>query len=422
MNEEQRQEIIRRLQQGKELSSEWARILFPPEKREYELVYHGKEREEDIIANTLAVPLQKVRTFGKNGDGWHNKLIFGDNLQVMKSLLAEKRAGRLRNADGSDGIRLVYIDPPFATKRDFTGSQDARAYQDKIAGAEFIEFLRRRLVLIRELLAPNGSLYIQLDSRRVHYLKVVLDELFGEGGFLCEIVWKSTSAHSDAKRVGAIHQTILLYTRGADWVWNTQYVPYAPDYKEKYYRYKDADGREWKSTDLTGPGGRGPVYVWKGIQRAWRVTKENMAKYEEEKRIFYTANGIPRLKQFWDEIENRGGLPAQSIWDDKDVQTVVSWSGEGVGYPTQKPEGLLARVIKQSTVDGDIVLDAFCGSGTTLAVAEKLERRWVGIDCGKLAIYTVQKRMFNLRAEVGNKGAALKPKSFRAVSSSKCNG
>ena len=154
------------------------------------------------------------------------------------------------------------------------------------------------------------------------------------------------------------------------------------------------------------------MYVWKGIQRAWRVTKENMGKYEAEGRIFYTSNGIPRLKQYWDEIEDRGGLPAQSIWDDKEVQTVVSWSGEGVGYPTQKPEGLLARIVKQSTDEGDIVLDAFCGSGTTLTVAEKLGRRWVGIDCGKLAIYTIQKRMFNLHAEVGNKGAALKPKAF----------
>jgi hypothetical protein len=200
MNDEQRQELIRRLQQGEELSPDWARILFPPEKREYELVYHGKEREGDIIANTLAVPLQKVRTFGGTGDGWHNKLIFGDNLQVMKSLLADKRAGRLHNADGTDGIRLVYIDPPFATKRDFTGSQDARAYQDKIAGAEFIEFLRRRLLLIRELLAPNGSLYVQLDSRRVHYIKVVLDELFGEGAFLCEVVWSLPRSSSPPTR------------------------------------------------------------------------------------------------------------------------------------------------------------------------------------------------------------------------------
>ena len=123
MDPEQRQEVIRLLQQGEELSPEWARILFPPEKREYELVYHGKEREEDILANTLAVPLQPVRTFGKNGDGWHNLLIFGDNLQVMKSLLEMKKAGKLCNADGTPGVRLVYIDPPFATKHEFRGNR-----------------------------------------------------------------------------------------------------------------------------------------------------------------------------------------------------------------------------------------------------------------------------------------------------------
>ena len=172
MNDEQRQEIIRRLQQGEELSPEWARILFPPEKREYELVYHGKEREEDIIANTLAVPLQKVRTFGKNGDGWHNKLIFGDNLQVMKTLLRLKEQGQLINSDGSHGVQLIYIDPPFATKRDFQGGADQRAYQDKISGAVFLEFLRKRLVLLRELLSPTGSIYLHLDHRKGHYVKV----------------------------------------------------------------------------------------------------------------------------------------------------------------------------------------------------------------------------------------------------------
>src|SRR5687767_1575820 len=128
MNEQQRDELVRLLTTGAEISSDWARILFPPEKREYELVYHGKQREEDIIADTLAVPLQKVRTFGKGNEDWHNMLIFGDNLQTMKTLLELKKAGELRNADGVSGIRLVYIDPPFATKRDFSGSQDQKAY------------------------------------------------------------------------------------------------------------------------------------------------------------------------------------------------------------------------------------------------------------------------------------------------------
>ncbi len=146
MTPEQREEVIRLLQNGDEVSPEWARILFPPEKREYELVYYGKEREEDILADTMAVPLQPVRTFGKNGNGddWRNMLIFGDNLQVMKSLLEMKKAGKLCNADGTPGVRLVYIDPPFATKREFTGKQEERAYQDKVEGALFVEFLRRQ--------------------------------------------------------------------------------------------------------------------------------------------------------------------------------------------------------------------------------------------------------------------------------------
>ena len=144
MTPEQRQELIRLLQTGEEISPEWARVLFPPEKREYELVYHGKDREEDIIADTFAVPLQLVRTFGKNGgNSWQNMLIFGDNLQVMKTLLEMKKERRLCNADRTPGVRIIYIDPPFATKQELRGTEDQKVYQDKIAGATFIEFLRR---------------------------------------------------------------------------------------------------------------------------------------------------------------------------------------------------------------------------------------------------------------------------------------
>lgn len=211
MTPEQRKRLIEILLSGGDVVPEWSRILFPPEKREYELVYHGKEREEDIIANTLAVPLQPVRTFNKNGVEWHNKLIFGDNLQAMKSLLEMKRRGELCNADGTPGVRLVYIDPPFASKQEFSGSQDQKAYQDKIAGAQFIEFLRRRLVLIRELLADDGAIYVHLDQRKAHYAKVLLDEIFGEQNFINEIVWKRLSAHNDAHKYGPIHDSIFFY-------------------------------------------------------------------------------------------------------------------------------------------------------------------------------------------------------------------
>ena len=188
MTSEQRKEIARLLNAGEEISPEWARVLFPPEKREYELVYHGKEREEDVIADTLAVPLQPVRTFGRNGVSWHNKLIFGDNLQVMKTLLEMKKEGQLLNADGSRGVKLVYIDPPFATKQDFHGTEDQKAYQDKLTGAVFIEFLRKRLVLLRELLSEDGTIYIHMDFRKAHYIKIIMDEIFPKFEF-AEIIW-----------------------------------------------------------------------------------------------------------------------------------------------------------------------------------------------------------------------------------------
>jgi hypothetical protein len=200
---------LRLLQQGEEIAPEWARILFPPEKREYELVYHGKEREEDILANTLAVPLQPVRTFGKSDQDWHNMLVFGNNLQAMKSLLELKKAGRLCNADGTPGVRLVYIDPPFAARQEFSGSQGQKAYQDKIVGSQLIEFLRR-LILIRELLSSDGAVYVHLDQRKSHAMKLVMDEVFGEHNFVNELVWRRLRAHNDADKYGPIHDTLFF--------------------------------------------------------------------------------------------------------------------------------------------------------------------------------------------------------------------
>jgi hypothetical protein len=160
---ELRQRVIEKLQRGEELPAEWARFLFPPEKREYELVYYGKEREEDILANTLGVPLQPLRTFGKNGgDGWKNMLIFGDNLQVMKELLGVKSAGKLCSADGTPGVRLVYIDPPFGTGDEYD-AKGAPAYSARIQGSRYIEFIRKRAVLIRELMAQDSILYMRTD-------------------------------------------------------------------------------------------------------------------------------------------------------------------------------------------------------------------------------------------------------------------
>jgi DNA modification methylase len=415
MSPEQREELIRLLQAGEEISPEWARLLFPPEKREYELVYHGKEREEDIIANTLAAPLQPVRTFGKNGDDWHNMLIFGDNLQAMKTLLEMKKNGKLCNSDGSIGVRLIYIDPPFATKQEFRGTEDQKAYQDKIAGSFFLEFLRKRLVLMHELLSDDGSIYVHLDWRKCHYIKTIMDEVFGEGHFQNEIIWQRLSARSDSHTYNHIHDVIYFYTRTNRLKFCTQYSAYSEKYLKKFYRYRDGNGRPFSLGDLTARGLRSGESgkPWREIDPSrmgnhWKVKVSTLDELDREGKIYWPPNGrVPRLKQYLDE---RLGRPLQSIWED--ISPVQFASTENASYPTQKPEPLLERVIRASSDEGDLILDAFSGSGTTLAVAEKLSRRWIGIDCGKLAIYTIQKRMTELRQEIGNKGTKLNPKPF----------
>ena len=445
MTPEQRQELIRLLEKGEEISPEWARILFPPEKREYELVYHGKEREEDILANTLAVPLQAVRTFCKNGDKWHDMLVFGDNVQVMKNLLELKKSGKLCNADGSPGIRLIYIDPPFATKQEFRGTEEQKAYQDKIAGARFIEFLRKRLILMRDLLSDDGSTYIHLDWRKSHYIRAILDEVFGENRFQSQVAWQRHDPHNDAvTRYGRIHDVILWYSKAEKGVYNYaditenlssralaeyslavteqgEIVQWTDDFRVPHRRFK-LDDCTVKGLD------RARQFDWRGAKASAKRVWPAVSTHEMDRLVrvgtkylkggmkgpkppllLYLRNperGAKRCRvSFLDERQEVGQL-AQDIW-----LNLGRMKG-GSTYPTEKPEILLDRIIRVSSNHGDLVLDAFAGSGTTCAVAEKLGRRWIGIDCGKLAIYTIQKRMLNLRREIGNKGTALKPQPF----------
>lgn len=431
MTPEQRQELIRLLEQGEEISPEWAHILFPPEKREYELVYHGKEREEDILANTLAVPLQPVRTFGKNGDEWHNMLIFGDNLQVMKSLLELRKAGKLCNADGTLGVRLIYIDPPFATRQEFRGTQDQKAYQDKIAGCEFLEFLRKRLVLLRELLSDDGTIYVHLDYRKMHYVKAIMDEVFGEQKFVNEVVWQRTASHNDPGRYGCVHDTLLFYKRGSTHTWNEPKTEQSKDYIDAFFVYAESpDKKRWmrlKKGEEPPPGWEryrlgnfasphhrpNLIYEYKGYKppkNGWKVDIERMREMDRQGLLHFPDSKDGRIQPKQYLKDTLGKKAVSDVWTG--IPPIQAESSEKQNYPTQKPESLLLRVISASSGVGDIVLDAFAGSGTTCAVAEKLGRRWIGIDCGKLAIYTIQKRMLNLRREIGNKGPALKPKPF----------
>lgn len=430
----QRHHIADLLERGDTVPYDYKNLLFPPERREYELVYRDKEREEDVIADTMAVPLQSIREFGEvESSTWHNHLIFGDNLQAMKSLLRLKEQGKLVNADGSHGVKLVYIDPPFATKQDFQAGAGETAYQDKVSGAKFVEFLRKRLILIRELLHPEGSLYIHLDWRKCHYIKLVLDEIFGESRFQNQLVWQRHDPHNDArKRYGRVHDTIFWYSMGSAPV----YHPYeiveglSVNAVKEYNLVQLENGdiipyieneelpegaRRFKLDDCTVKGTNPDrKFTWRGsrpsARRQWSVDSPEEMDAKLEAGEFYLRNpakGALRCrKSFLDDRLEEGQL-VQDIWVN------LGRMKGGSTYPTEKPEVLLERIIRASSSEGDIVLDAFAGSGTTLAVAEKLDRRWIGIDCGKLSIYTIQKRLLSLQSEIGNrKGKPLPPKPF----------
>jgi site-specific DNA-methyltransferase (adenine-specific)/adenine-specific DNA-methyltransferase len=336
--------------------------------REYELVYHSKERAEDVLANTPVVPL---RPFGRrrgagraDGDGWQNLLIFGDNLPVLQTLLGLKKAGRLGNEDGTAGCRLIYIDPPFASRQEFRGADDRAAYGDHLAGADFLRFLWRRLVLLRELLSDDGTIYVHVDWKKSHYVRVLLDEVFGEQGFLNEIIWHFSNkygANSDA--FDSFHNTLYRYARGRRHLYRPIRVPVKVPRRQPLRRWNKAlNKNEW----LRDAGGN---YLYQ------------------------------------DSAEKDVG----DVWD---IPVINPMARERLGYPTQKPEALLDRLIRSSSDPGDLVLDAFAGSGTTCAVAEKLGRRWVGIDNGHLAIATTRRRLRDLRGQIGNRGPKLEPAPF----------
>jgi len=412
---------LKLIEDGDELPVEWAREFFPPERREYELIYHGKESEEKILSEAMAVPLQPVSTFGTNGIDWHNMLILGDNLQAMKTLLQLKESGELINADGMPGVRLIYIDPPFSTKRDFRGSQDQKVYQDKIAGAEFLEFLRKRLVCLKELLSDNGAIFIHLDYRKKHYIKVLMDEIFGENNFRNEIavnrIKKNVRERERVKKLNEEFDTILFYSK------NEKLLVLPP-------MRKDTKPDRWHAFDAAGFRNNMDYEIFgfkPATSRHWHWSKdkafEAKKNYEEWEKKF--SNKEP-LGQYWQRLEkklqfvranpNTGKpeyfIPASeeslcnNLWND------ISAYSFSHNYPTEKNETLLSRIIGMASAKGDLILDCFAGSGTTLSAAEKLERRWIGIDCGKLAIYTVQKRMLNLCSEIGNSGKSLAVKPF----------
>lgn len=397
---QQIEDLKQLLESGQDIPEDYRLLLFPPQRREYELVYAGKEREQDILANTWSVPLQALKTFGVTApqSSWTNRLIFGDNLQVMKTLLKRKEQGELVNADGTLGVKLVYIDPPFATRREFQGNKDERAYQDKVLGAEFLEFLRKRLVLLRELLAPNGSIFVHLDHKKGHYLKVLLDEVFGEHNYRNGIARiKCNPKNYTSTTFGNVHDLLYFYSRSSETEINKVYLERVAAQILEDFPYVDKkNGKRYKTTPLHARGKRKGESgkPWRGLNppegNHWRYIHKTLDDLDNAGLIEWSDSGNPRKKIYAEDSE---GYLLQDIWDFKDP-------GErNARYPTEKCDDLLRHIIRASSKEGDIVLDAFAGSGTTIAVAEELGRKWIGIDCGKLAIYTVQKRLLSLGAK-----------------------
>lgn len=410
LTEREKQELIRLVGEGGPLPEKWRARLFPGHARapeygkEYRLVYDGKLKREEVLAQTPAAPWQLEREFcteRPHADNWHNLLVWGDNLLALRELLADQQGPNRYGTRGK--IKLVYIDPPFATRQDFMKDKE-KAYHDKVLGAQFIEFLRRRLIVLRELLADDGSIYLHLDTKKSHYVKAVLDEVFGEDNFINEIVWKRINAKGNVqKKWGEVHETVFFYSRNRDrFIWNQVTRRLDPEYVSEMYRYVEPEtGRRYRLSDVTAPASRasrGQVYVWRGYTlsstRCWVYAKEKMENLHAKGLLVYSPEGYPSIKRYLDTNE---GEKIPDWWED----VMPSLGNEMLGYPTQKPELFLERIIRASSNEGDIVLDCFAGSGTTPAVAEKLGRRWIAMDCGKLAIYTIQKRMFSLTTTIG---------------------
>ncbi len=374
----------------------------PKVQKEYLLTYAAKQPEPEILLETPALPFQHIRAFGDLPDGtWHNMLIGGDNLPALRRLKDMKADGLLRNADGTDGVRLVYIDPPFASEDDYETKSGTIAYADKIVGATFIESLRKRIVLLRDVMADDATIFVHLDTRKSHYIKVILDEVFGEQGFRNEVIWKRTNARTSADRWPRVHDVLLVYAQGQGASFTPELIP-AEESRMPHTLITGPDGLKYQTYELTAPGvtrAGDSGAEWRGFSptkmgRHWANATSVREEWDRLGQIHWPARGgFPRRLSTTPFRHEDRMIPVGDVWTDIDR---LNQADRSRVYPTQKPEGLLRRILESSSRNGDIVLDCFAGSGTTLAVAEKLGRRWIGVDLGLNSIYTIQKRMLNI--------------------------
>lgn len=360
------------------------------------ITYDNKKREKDILEKTSRIELKTV-----SGKGAKNKLIHADNLSTLKTLLD----------DYSGKIDLIYIDPPFATNGHFkisddrantisSSNGDAIAYSDTLIGADFLEFLRERLIFLRELLSARGSIYLHIDYKIGHYVKLIMDEVFGRDMFRNDITRiKCNPKNFHRKAYGNIKDLILFYSKSSTPTWNDPRVSFSEDDEERLFKKLDTDGRKYTTIPLHAPGETSNGTTgkkWKGMMppkgRHWRSDPAILEEWDKQGLIEWSGNGVPRKKIFLDE---RDGKKMQDIWEFKDPQYPQ--------YPTEKSLDLLKFIVGASSNKGDLVLDCFAGSGTTLVAAQSLNRNWIGIDKSEPAIKVVQKRLNDLPSSLFSK-------------------
>jgi len=438
LTEQEQQEIIRYLEADKPLPDKFRFLLFE-DKREVELVWNGKTSE---VCN-IVLPFQVIEQVdepraekpadkaiqaglfdarGRQLKGWTNKLIWGDNKLILSSL----KNGPLREEiEKQGGLKLIYIDPPFDVGADFSmdieigdntftkkpNILEEIAYRDTWGkGADsFIAMIYERLILMRDLLAEEGSIYVHCDWRVSAFFRSVLDEVFGKDLFVNEIIWKrSTSTGLSSKQCGVLHDTVYWYAKTAKYTFNMQYHAYEEKYLQR--ARKDENGRMYIPIPTGNPGVRPNLYYeYKGFlphSNGYKWTREKMEELDRQGRLIFPKEKTGRIqyKQYLEEME---GIKLQDLWTD--IPAVNPVADERLDYPTQKPEALLERIVKASSNEGDLVADFFCGSGTTAAVAEKLGRKWIVSDLGKFAIHTTRKRLIGVQRELKAEG-----KDYRA--------
>jgi adenine specific DNA methylase Mod len=379
---------------------------------------------------SVALPFQTIETLnessqqrqksiesfltGRGETEWRNRLIWGDKKYVLPSLLPEF----------ANQVDLIYIDPPFDTGADFSylvevpdhqvdttsftklpSMIEKKAYRDTWGEGptwthldSYLRWFYDTVVFLEKLLKPTGSIYIHLDWHIAHYAKGVLDEVFGEPQYRSEIVWQRTSSHNDPKNFGNITDQIFYFVKSDNFTWNPQYMPFSQEYIDNWYRNVDEDGRRYMSSDLASPHPRPNLtYEYKGFRpprNGWKVSLEVMKQLDAEGRLLFPKDktGLIRRKVYLDAGK---GQPLQNLWTD--ISPIHSQSKERLGYPTQKPEALLERIVKASSNEGELVLDCFVGSGTMAAVAEKLKRRWIACDLSRFAVHTTRKRLLGVQ-------------------------